>query len=342
MKKRVIAAILTAGLSATLLLTSCTQGNQQLQFNPNWHQDTSSSNELYDGIDETLTYDISFSASEGLNSGKYDVNYCVDASGAPLPGSYVLKTTGNDATGYELRATATIPVLYTYDEATVWHEEKMESVVRFGKTGTKLNPSYSFSSINSYAPSWNTPTKLEECFVEYDYTLEITYANESAGIEQTVSVCDNVGTFLGEVKTDDTIRFDIDRSTYTYLDNEQIFFALRGLNNSTMAGTSYFNSYNLAKKNVVNYAVTAKEQGSTKDFKDTTINEVPIGDVAVDYNAVTLTLNEKNRGAGYELWYAKTTSANSNAYRNVLLKIKQDANLAMGHFNYTLKSATWN
>ncbi len=341
MKKKALTATLCLAVAATTVFASCSAGNTQLQFASNWFSDTSASAEMSDLDSETLEYGITFSAGNGMNEGKYDIKYCVDESGAAKAGSYTTVLTHQktaEPPAYTLTATCEIPVLYTYKGESKHFVNKMESTVVFMKANSKLQPLSSKKKVTSYSPSIGSVDSIDDCYTLYDYSAEIVY-NEDGGSAKSITVTDNQGNFW---KKDAPDSFSIDRSKYTYLDNEQLFFALRGLSNSAMKTTSYVNSYNLSLRRVCNLVLSAKEQGNTTDFKDTLIGGTPVGaDTPIPYNAVTLALNEKNQGPAMEIWYAQKVDVAANTYRNVMLKLKENLAYNMGSLVYTLKSASF-
>lgn len=357
MKKKALTSLLCAAVVATTALAACSTTSAQLQITPNWQAYTSADAELASGFEETLTYEIAYTSANGLNSDDYEIEYCVSPSGETQLGTYYVHVVGDVNTGkYTLTSVCEIPVLYTFDGQTQHHVDRMTNQVVFHKAfGTKLQPISSIKTVQSYSPTLATPSKLSECYIIYDYQVEITYDAQCNGTQSYVFT-DNQGTYLSDGTnetpkpvTKDDFSFTIDKSQYTYLDNEQLFFAFRGLDETTMRSTSYVNSYNHATHSVRNLMLMAKEQGTTSDFKDTTINGTKVKDLSasnaegkIDYLAVTLSVNEYNAGPSQELWYAKTTNPSNNVYRNVMLKLKETMMYGMGSLTYTLKDAQFN
>ncbi|MBQ8428142.1 MAG: hypothetical protein IJX18_02685 [Clostridia bacterium] len=360
MKKKTLTALLCTAVLATTTLAACSDTNTQLQLTPNWQANISATAELAGTpdtlVNETLTYEITYTSANGLNSDEYEIAYCTSANGEATPGVYTTHVVGDvNAGSYTLTSFCQIPVVYTYNGEKQSHMEQMTSTVVFKKSYSKFQPVSSKKAVKSYSPSLATPSKLSDCYIIYDYEIEITY-NEQGTASESVVFTDHQGTYLADgnnetakptVKND--FSFTIDKSQYTYLDNEQIYFALRGLSGTAMQSTSYFNSYNHATHSVRNMTVAAKEKGTTSDFKDTKINGTEIKNLSadnaegkLDYYAVTLSVNEYNSGPSQELWYAATTNASNNAYRNALLKIKETLMYGMGTLNYTLKTAQFN
>ena len=340
MKKKFLTAVACIGVAATTLLASCSGGNEKLQFSSNWHADTKLASELVNGINETLTYEIAFEESNGLTDNKYSVKYCVDEAGNKKPGTYTMRTTMNStANGYTLVNDITLPVLYSFGNKTMSLEQKMTSTVTFkmARDG-QLEPISSTKSVHCLTPLNITPSKIDDCYMEYKYDLTVVY-NENCNGSQSVVFKDYRGTWLGGTATDaepivkDDYSFGIDKSKHSYLDNEQLYFSLRGLSNTAMKGTSYVNVYNHAKLSVKNVVIKGVEQGSTKDYAF-------LGE-SVPYNTVSLALNEKNKGNEIELCYAQKTSTDDNTYHNALLRIKETLPYSIGTLTYKLTSATW-
>ncbi|MBQ9117939.1 MAG: hypothetical protein IJY11_01910 [Clostridia bacterium] len=346
MKKKALTLLIGVTVAATTLLAACSAGNTQLQLTPNWQESTSPTGELSKSFQETLTYDVTFKASTPLFTG-YTVQYCVDADGNDQAGIYETTVSGNSGQ-YTLTTTCSIPVLYTYNGDTEPFTETKTSTVVFKMTDSRLQPVESYVEIESHSPVNATPDKMEDCFNHYKYSVAITYTSATAA---KVVFKDYVGSYLGKkIPTGEEFvtanySFEIENDDYTYLDNEQLYFALRGLDNDAMQSSANIDTYNyaLSKTETTNLTLSAKDQSSTTAFKDVTVNKGAVSWATrkISYNAVTLAINAKEVGSTMELWYAKTTSDTDNEFRNVLLRIKEPIAYSIGTLTYNLKSADW-
>lgn len=353
MKRKALTAIASTALAATLL-ASCTTTSMQLQLSPNWYANTATSNELSVPLNETLVYTVTFDKEDTwLRSEYYDVTYCTDGNGGVENGTYTTTLTGSISEGnYTFTSVLSIPVTYTYGNQSVRFIERTESEVVFLRSATKFQPVSSKKTILCHSPSTKTPAALSDCYITFDYTVEIVY-DENCNTSTSVTLTDKQGTFAAPSLYSSTVRpensivkndysFTIDKSKYTYLDNEQILCALRGLSNNALQSTSYFNTYNFSTNAVQTLSLTAKTQENTTDFKNTQINGTAIGEqTAIAYNAVTLAISSSNSGGEQELWFAATVDDSANTYRNVLLKLKDALPYNIGSLTYTLTKATF-
>ena len=98
------------------------------------------------------------------------------------------------------------------------------------------------------------------------------------------------------------------------------------------------NEYQKLALTTLNPALSEKDvliNGSA--LKDMTLG----GEGKIDYNAITLAINETSRGQAQTIWYAKTTDVNNNVYRNMMLKMKEPLMYNLGTLTYTLNSANF-
>ena len=133
-----------------------------------------------------------------------------------------------------------------------------------------------------------------------------------------------------------TQTFEIDEK-YTYLDNEQLLFALRGLDQKS--SPSFYVYAPFSNKVQTIYArFDALTTGETFSF-NTEDGKGADTLRAISYYPVTLGIDEKNSGSTQTVWLAERTNASNNEYRNVILSMKVTLAYNVGTLHYSLQSA---
>jgi enoyl reductase-like protein len=104
------------------------------------------------------------------------------------------------------------------------------------------------------------------------------------------------------------------------------------------------------ERKVTSYNVSTSAQEQVKIKPDTATSDkfsflvngtaLP-AETVIDYIPVTFSLNASNGGAPIYAWYAKTTDAANNLYRNVMLKMETSVPYNIGTFTYQLTSAVF-
>ena len=122
---------------------------------------------------------------------------------------------------------------------------------------------------------------------------------------------------------------------YTYLDNEQLLFAFRGLPTNT-SGTKTVNVFNASLCQVEKATLAVGETSKTKfSLNIDGVQQEP----EISYTSYTLKSGNKDAATAQTLWYAKTTDRNNNEYRNVLLRMTVELFYGLGSYTYTLFKA---
>ncbi len=323
-KKTLCLACVLAGSTLLASCSSCSScaGNQEITFTAGWLEDTTSKTLPNEG--EELTYAVTYDKAEGLYSKFYTIDY--------TNGVYTTSLKAADYEGqavYEYTSTLTINVQYTLKktgETTAFETpDKVETVVYFKTAASGLTPLKSTKTTYCHSPNGTEATKLTHCYTEYHYTVETVYTGSKG--KSTIT------NHLNEDKKQKNPSFSAKHDEYTYLDNEQLLFALRGMGTSATSISSY-QPFESAKK-VVSVSV-GKKKGGEFEF-----DLVGKGSEkrAINYRAYTLTFEADNPGSSQEAWIASTTDATSNAYRNVMLRLETPIAYRAGSLIYTLTSA---
>lgn len=334
MKKKLFAGIcLALGITT---LAGCSQASQKLQFNTNWSLNTMNDTPI--STAEVLTYDVNFVASSFMQGEHFSVEYCKDIDGKTQLGSYVTTLEGKDG-GYLYTTTLSVPVRYSFGGETAVFTDTMTSVVEFKSAKHGLTPISSTKTVISHSPRNVEPTSLSGCYIDYQYTLTTTYNSDCTAGETLMIDNSQNGTLYNKdiYPSGKKSSFEIDITKYSYLDNEQLLFALRGLSNTAISTTKSVNVYNASLDMV--QLVTMTPSSSDSDKYGFTINGTKLADdVAIDYTPVTIALP---KGATQTLHYASTTDDANNIYRNVLLYMRTPVAYSIGYLEYTLKDAVF-
>ncbi len=337
MKNKKFISLASVCLSACFL-GACANTNQKVIFSDYWNKDA---NIPSDTLTEELAYNVSYEEGIGLGE-NYNVQY--------TNGAYTTKLTTAVENGkmvYTYETKLTINVTYVLGSNTVEFSDYTNSVVRFEKAANALRPLSSSKNFVNHSPTGGSEiTELKNCFVAYDYSVETNYNEDGAGGTSittskncTCEACKAVkGSDIDATPTTKEDTFEIDTEKYNYLDNEQLLFALRGINPSVSA-SPIFNVYSPFVKGVqlINVSFSSKTGADfTFNKNGTQVTET------INYYPVKLSINDKNSGATQTAWIAQTTDPQNNAYRNVMLRLETPLSYNLGKLIYTLSSANFN
>lgn len=322
MKKRNLACL---ALAAPLFaLTACTGGTPSLAFSANWFLRTGDT--PISSADESLTYSVSFAPSEANTFLSYG------------EGSYTTRLTaeltqladGSTETCYHLHTELNMPVTFTVNgESSDTFEDRVTSDVWFRSVDRSLQPVRSEKTVLSHTPASETPSSLDSSYITYEYTYTTTYdaacANAQIEVVYTQPETEPRSTALELT------------GSGTYLDNEEILFALRGV---SMSSTATFRSVNPAKRAVETVTMTETPASSTERFTfdlngESAEREITVYTFSIGYSGT-------NPGEPQRLTYAGVTDANNNIYRSALLRMEVPVLYSLGTLTYTLTSAQFN
>ncbi len=319
---------IAAMLSAVSIFTACSNTSQKVIFSNNWQADNTVQNNQ---ISESLEYVVSFEKSSSDTD--YNLNY--------QNGKYTSELSTEQLDGrtiYVYKSKLEIEVIYEYNgEQTEPLKDFVDTIVKFEKADQALRPLFSQETVVSHSPE-NSASSLKSCYKLRTYTTTIHYNSDYSG--ESVVVYTQENDKDGESTTttfEDKNSFALDTEKFTCLDNEQLAFALRGINPSLNASAK-FNVYSPYVK--ASQSVRATFNTATSADFNFTRNGIAIKDT-IEYYPVSVVLNEKNEGATQTLWIAKNTNIQANTYRNVILKIETPLAYGLGTLVYSLKSATF-
>ena len=315
--KKLLSAIALALCTTTL--TACAGVNSKVTFKEFWLEDVGiAPNASTETVLEELAYDVTFKKDLGLDE-NYTVNY--------QKGEYTTKLTLNQGV-YRYETSLSIDVTYTVGDKSETMKDSVVSWVEF-KKNAKLQPIKSHKEIVCHSPANGGGSKIEDCYAEYDYTVDTTYNENGLGGKSVIVNND------GENKTDPQEQTFTIEDKYTCLDNEQLLFALRGLSQSTStASVSVYAPFSGVVQ-AINLSYSSLEKGTEFSFEK---NDVSIKQV-INYYPVSVKINAQLPGATQTVWIAETTDAHSNTFRNVILQLETPLSYNLGSLIYKLKSA---
>ncbi len=315
--KRIIAI---AALAPLALLAGC-GGTPPLSFTSNWYADTTTTN--ITGTDETLEYEVKFKGT----GGDYTLSYDVGSFVTTLKDVNYADANGNTTLAYlyrtELRLTGRYALRGVQGED---FEDYMITEVYFRPAAEGLTPLESKKTVRATVPV-GTPVD-GALSVTHEYELGVVYAADLSNVECTLK------TTLPEAsEKTESVKPDVNG---TFLDNEQIAFALRGLSLSAAATFTTLDPQTRRSVSVNIGAPTTVSEHFNFELNGQTVDE----DIAtVQY---PLSYQASQPGPGRTFVYAGVTDAHNNRFRSVLLRFENTVMQSMGTVQYTLKRATFN
>ncbi len=312
-------AILAACLLLSLSLSAC-NADKTVVFTPYWNSDI---NTPQDGIYQKLEYDVTFEKSSAI------VDYLVDYNNGKYVTELKTQSLEDGSIIYCYTTELTINATYTYKGESFTSTDTNKSSVLFKLAKNGLKPISSTKMIIGSTPLNREADNLENCYALLNYSISTTYNEDLSKGEMTLVSVNEKGE---ENSYSDT--FAIDKK-YTYLDNEQLLFAIRGVNpleNSSPSFSVYSPFVETVQTIDVKYSASKGQ-----DFKFTLNGEEKA--TTVQYYPVTIAINAKNPGATQTAWYA--SYKNSPAFRNVLLHLETPISYGLGTLVYSLTNITF-
>lgn len=311
---------------ATMLLSSCVAPNNRVSFNENWHLDTTGSSSA--NLEEVLRYEVTFEAGSNAENEYRALLYGT--------GSYVttLKTVYDEERAsflYRYTTELTIPVTYDCKASgeIETYTDVVTSEVLFTNAQTGLKPISSTKTYDMHSPTFNSnnePTKIEDCFSYYNYTVNVNYNDDLTGVSEQIDHKNN------DEKTE--TNFKPAKDDYTTVDNEQLLVAIRGI--ETLSSQK-FNVYNSSWKKSLLVGLSVST--STSDEFELKLGENEPAKKTVSYTPVTMKFDVQDSGSEQTIWVANRTDVLNNTYRNVILYMEMPLYYSYGTLKYTLKEA---
>ena len=325
-----------AGLAALLpiaLLSACSSVSP-LTINANWYHDTTTRG-ILPGTYERLEYDVSFKQGDtDLKASYQNGTYAVELKGET--GFFY----GENLALYHLHTEFSADVSFSMDGkgSTDTFTDSVVTDVWFRDVNGGLAPVKSTRTVISTTPLSDHPENLNKdvAYRIYEYSTTTEY---DAALEEAKLTYDEVRP--EPEARDSEKKIDIGGKG-TYLDNEEIAFALRGLD---MSSAFTFRTINPVKRVVekIGADATPEEVSQPVNFtlaKVGSSEEPEVINKSIDAFSVGVEYKGANPGYTQTLVYARKTNASNNQYRNFLLEMRVPLLNGIGTLTYTLKSAT--
>ncbi len=331
MKKRKIASLLA--LAPLALLTACGGGASGLSFTANWHRNTGT-RDVPQHTNEQLTYEVSYLPAS--SQGAFTVNY--------EKGTYTT-TLGYTVQGgeayYRLRSELNISVQFSLNgETSEWFRDRVTTESVFASVADSLRPVSSTKEVVSTSPlttSFSPRDELKNNYTTYHYKTVTTYNADmrEAVIETTrfTAAKDETTGETSETSKTDSKKVKLSGKD-TYLDNDIILFALRGLDMTAPASFRTIDPQTGREVKASTDTPAEIKYAPNYTTETGTVNtEMPCYQVRIGYNTT-------NPGQGQTLIYAKKASdPNNNTHRNALIRMEVPIIYQHGTLVYNLKSA---
>ena len=327
MKKIRLAGLL---LLAPLTLLSACSGGTPLSFTANWYRNTALGGSVNDTLEE-LTYEVSFTPAE--NDSSFSVEYDTGTYTTRLINANIALSDGSTKEGYIYTTELTISGRYRLgSEVSEDFSNRVSSSVSFLPVTDGLKPVKSEKEVLSTSPIVSLPETLEGAIETYHYTYDVSY---DAALTTATAVYTDLN---AETPAPETREYAIGGTT-TYLDNEQILFALRGLSLSSVATFRTVNSV-MGIVTEVSTGTSTTGPTSLKESVDFTMDGTAVK-TEIDAVQVPIIYQSTPSGQPQDLVYAATTDTNNNTYRNVLLRMEVPVLQSLGTLVYRLKEAAF-
>lgn len=327
MKRKKISTLLALLLGVSTF-GACTNSDKKVDFANFWLEDALNTSAT---IEETLTYDVKYEAQNASL-----VNYTLNYTDGTYTTTLVSQQAADGKIVYTYTTQLNITATYNLGEASASFDDTVTSTVKFYAAEYGLQPISSMKEIKASTPTAVSGSKVEDCYQQLHYTTAIIYNEDcSNGIATVTSY-----TQTGEVASTTEDSFAIDQEKFSFLDNEQILFALRGVRASTTSAS--LNIYTPFAQAVQKVALSTSTETSKNDSKDFTFlyngEEVT---KTITYRSFNVALDEKNPGATQVAWVAVKPENAPNKNHNMMLRLETPLSYGLGSLIYTLSSANY-
>lgn len=322
-KKLIPALALSVCLTA---LCGCTNTDQKLSFYGYWHTNSIA---VDTNIHETLVYDVTEKLSANIsNLIGYELSYS--------DGTYTTELKNENRDGkslYVYKTELSIKVTYTLNGESKSFDDSVLTETTFLSENNGLHPLSSQKTVISASPLMGTEqNSLTDCYASYHYGVTTTY-NEDG----TAGSCSLTYNLSDENSQPSVYDFEIE-DKYTYIDNEQLLFALRGLPSSKTSAKLYTYSPYVDRVQTLNVSFSTNASDDFSFYKNGSEEKETN---TISYRPVTIKLDEKFAGEEQTAYYAALTDPSNNTYRNVMLYYKTPLVYSLGALEYKLRSVNY-
>lgn len=317
MKKKKIVTLICS-LACVASLTACS-ADTSVSFSFRWNPN--GNNEVLHGTSERYEYVVEIEPESGSND-DYSVEY---SNGKYTTELSAVTVDAEEKLCYLWESALTISVIYTCgNEKSETFTDTVTSKVWF--TGeSDLRPIRSEKTTQCVSPVAMTANKLTDCYQSYHYKTTIEY-NETATKGTYKREDLGAGTVRNEEKT-----FSVS-SKNSYLDNEQLLFALRGI---TSSSSQTIESFDVGEKKTRTMSVS-KSDAESKEF-ELYFNSETLATLPIDYVPNKVSYSGSNSGGTQTVFIAQTTE--NNKYRNMILGMEVPLPFNLGTLVYRLTKA---
>lgn len=319
MKKKILTPIIA--ILCVFVFCSCASTNY-ISVSANWYKDTTLTTTLsntYEKLEYAITYDDSKKTNKNTTVVYNDGASCV----TELSEAVYTYSDSSTERCYKLTNTISISGTYTVGDKTKPFEDSVESYCYFKTADKLLQPIESFKTVKSTSVI-KASGSLDEVIKEYNYSYKIVYDKNCKNA--TLTYKDLTATNPEEKVTE---KKNIGGSN-SIIDNEQIYFVIRGFDLSSSFGQAV-SVLNASANKMQNLSITCYEELKDYSAFNTTISCMK----------VNIRLNETLSGATQTAYYAKKVDNNNNTYRNAMVKLETPISYNMGTLVYTLGNYTF-
>lgn len=320
MKKIRLAGL--ALLAPLTLLCACSGSTPALTLSANWYKNTAISTGI-GNTSERLEYKVEL---VDVPNQDFTVSYEEGRYVTELKNEIITLADESTEEGYVYTTTFSISGHYTFKgQNSEPFEDSITTRIEFRDVRNQLKPVRSERNTVCTSPTSMSPVSLETAFTKYEFSYTAKY---DAALEKAETTYTDLRKENPEPKTS-TLHIN---NGGTYLDNEQVLFALRGLDLTSVAS---FRSVNPVQNQVQTLTTSSPSaEALIMNIEGATDKEADI-----DAIKVSLAYKASNPGGSQTLWYAKTTDTGNNTYRNALLLMEVPVTYGLGTLRYTLVKA---
>ena len=312
MKMKKLLTVLAAAMLGATALSGCTAGETKLEFKNNWLKNHLNPQE---SLSETLTYDVTFEKSAGIDTLSYDFGY--------ENGVYTTKLTQRSDNTFEYTTKLTIDVVYSLGGETKTLQDIVESYVHFENASNGLTPIKSTKTILSHSPKKLTGSLsvVDDCYATEHCSMETNYADgKGVCTLQDLIIPDGAEQPAEPV----TFNFSMGKKL-SFLDNEQLLLALRAFDSSTTSGSvQTYTPFEKSRK----FSLSFNSEKKSAELKITD-NGVTNEKRLFEYRVATLKLKASNSTPEKTAWVATED-------RNVILRLETPLPFSYGKMIYSL------
>ena len=306
------------------VLSGCSSTTSATSIKANWYTENSQENIVY--INENLVYNVVYNAATDKNttldvedfSGTYEMNF---SSSSDFE-NYILTTKLTTSGKYVNSVTSS---------ETPFCNDTVETETTFKSVKNKLKPIKSNKKYNGHSPLNSGEIEL------YQYEYDTVYEGSTA-TTTLISHSDNI-TNQSETKT-----FAKIDKTYTYFDNDQLFFAIRSLDLGESTSVSISSVIPIDEElKTISVKVTDDEPYVSFNLKDLGVKEnnvVLTDDKNVRTIKTYIGLNATMTGATTTCYYA-VKGDNYADYKARLIKMESPLPYDLGKMVYTISSVDY-